>query len=217
MKSKIVLIPPGTPKKDMKGMEFGRLKVGECAGRNSKGAHFWNCHCVCGGSVVVQGFQLVCGRTTSCGCARSDANRRNKFKHGGRKGPDAIRKRLYTKWHGMKKRCGNPNNNEFKNYGGRGIRVCDRWKDFTLFCEDMQSTFKMGLTIERVDVNGHYEPSNCVWIPREEQAKNTRSNIRITFNGKTQCCAQWARETGISAYKISRRLKKGLPIEKVLS
>lgn len=119
--------------------------------------------------------------------------------------------RLYRIWSRMKTRCYNKKYEHFKHYGGRGIKVCDEWlNDFMSFYDwSMSNGYKDNLTIDRIDVNGNYEPSNCRWLTNEEQQNNKRRNIRLTYNGKTQTITQWARELGIKRELIERRHRRG--------
>lgn len=119
------------------------------------------------------------------------------IKHGG------CKTRLYPVWAAMLQRCNNPNNKGYKNYGGRGIKVCEEWRNFAEF-QKWATThgYREGLTIERVDVNGNYEPSNCKWIPRSEQAKNQRSNLKLIYNGDVHTPNEISKLTGISVNTI---------------
>lgn len=134
-------------------------------------------------------------------------------------------KRLYLVWNGMRQRCENKNTRAYKQYGARGISVCQEWKNFHGFLEwALSSGYKEGLSIERIDVNGDYCPENCKWIPLSEQAKNTRRNYvnkHLTINGVTKTYQEWADYAGIPALTISRRIGKGksgtdliLPVKK---
>jgi hypothetical protein len=126
---------------------------------------------------------------------------------------------LYSIWKAMRKRCSNPNAPDFHNYGGRGIRVCEEWNDFEVFEKwALQNGFSEGLTIERLDVNGNYEPINCEWITRAAQARNTRYNDNITFNGETHCLSEWAEILGINRTTLwSRLYNHGWNIERALT
>lgn len=118
----------------------------------------------------------------------------------------------YTSWRSMIARCYYPKDTEWDNYGGRGIKVCDKWRNsFTAFYEDMGSKSK-GMTLERINTNGDYEPGNCRWATWREQANNKRTNRLITYEGKTKTVAQWSRETGIANINITDRLKRGWSI-----
>lgn len=127
------------------------------------------------------------------------------------------RKRTYQCWCDMKQRCYNQNCAQYKNYGGRGIVVCERWVDsFDNFIVDMGEKPE-GMTIDRVDVNGNYEPSNCRWLSNKEQQSNRRNNVLITHNGQTMTQRQWAAHLGINELTLNYRIKNGYPIDMALS
>lgn len=113
-------------------------------------------------------------------------------------------------WANMNQRCGNPNNVGYRLYGGRGIRVCDRWREsFAAFLEDMGERPSLGHSLDRIDVNGNYEPENCRWATRIEQMRNKRTNARITIGGVTKCIAEWALESPVTDSAIVHRLEDG--------
>lgn len=120
-----------------------------------------------------------------------------------------------TAWGQMISRCYDPNNHKYKSYGGRGIRVCDRWICRRLFIEDMGER-PDGMTLNRIDNDGDYSPENCEWATYKEQSQNRRDNRRITFEGKTQCLTEWARQYGLNRTTLRRRLDSGWSIENAL-
>lgn len=122
----------------------------------------------------------------------------------------------YRSWCAMKKRCQNPNTWGYKYYGARGIKVCDRWQSYDAFLEDMGKR-PDGATIERIDTNGNYEPSNCKWLAGAEQTKNRRMSIILTHGGKSQCVADWVRELGVSGSAFYARVARGWSVEKIFS
>jgi len=130
------------------------------------------------------------------------ANKRRK-KHG------MHTTRVYNIWRSMKDRCTNPNSPSFPRYGGRGVAVCQRWQSFTAFYADMGDP-PVGMSIDRTDVNGNYEPTNCRWATAKQQSNNTRTNTKVTYNGKTQTLAQWARELDLPYHRVVWRHKKGM-------
>lgn len=126
--------------------------------------------------------------------------------------------KLYRKWQSMLNRCRNSNEKQYKYYGERGIRVCDEWKNYANFYKwAIDSGYKENLTIDRIDVNGNYEPSNCRWATKKEQALNRRTNHYLEFNGKIKTLKEWQDEYGINRTTFRNRLKRGWSIEKALT
>lgn len=132
-----------------------------------------------------------------------------RVKHGLRGHP------LYGRWLGMIQRCTDPNHNHYHAYGARGISVCERWRHFPNFLEDMGMP-AVGMSIDRIDANKGYEPDNCVWATSKEQARNTTRTRLISFNGKTQCLTDWASELGMGRNALADRLKR-LPVEQAMT
>ncbi len=128
------------------------------------------------------------------------------------------RTKLYNKWCAMKERCMNPHNKSFRRYGGRGISICQEWLDFAVFrAWALASGYAEGMTIDRRDNDGNYEPGNCRWATTREQNRNYSRNRMLTFNGKTQCVQDWAQELGIGRSTILLRLKSGKTTEEALT
>ncbi len=126
--------------------------------------------------------------------------------------------REYEIWCGMKRRCLNPSRPEYKNYGGRGITVCQRWiDDFQSFWDDMKCPAPLGLTLERINNDGPYSPDNCRWASRAEQCRNQRSNVLITHKGETRTATDWASHLGIPWQTVFNRIARGMSTEKVLT
>jgi hypothetical protein len=194
---------------DITGRRFGRLLVEAFNGRNRHGHIQWRCRCDCGGKAVATRQSLRSGNTQSCGCLRAELLRLPKS-HG------RTRTRAYRIWGNMSDRCGNPKNQAWEFYGGRGIRVCERWKKFENFHADMGDP-PNGHTLERKNVNIGYEPSNCIWLLANEQALNRRSNRLLTFNGRTQPMALWAKELGMSRRTLASRLRLGWSVDRALA
>ena len=124
--------------------------------------------------------------------------------------------REYSIWKGMRKRCNNPRCKSFNNYGARGIKICERWNDYSSFLSDM-GRCPIGMTLERIDNNGDYQPSNCRWATRKEQNNNKRNHRILEFEGRKQNLAQWATEVGVPASILSNRLRRGWDVKRVLT
>lgn len=173
----------------MVGQRFGRLVVQSLIDdvASSDVPTRWKCLCDCGNTVVVRGYNLVSGGTKSCGCLmRERASEQNKT-HG------ETKTRIHNIWNHMKQRCENPSNKAYGWYGGRGISVCEEWHDYTVFRNwAVSHGYRDNLTLDRIDVNGNYEPANCRWITLREQQRNKRNNVRLTFMGETRTICDWA-------------------------
>ncbi|RSN55599.1 hypothetical protein DMH12_15385 [Streptomyces sp. WAC 04229] len=124
---------------------------------------------------------------------------------------------LYRTWRNMLNRVTNPNVKAYPYYGGRGITVCERWLRFENFYADMGPTYREDLSLDRIDTNGNYEPGNCRWVTMDEQARNKRSNVRLTFHGHTLIMSEWAERIGIPYSRLAYRVSKGWPHERALT
>lgn len=201
-----------------KGDTFGRLTVINLAYKRQyvspsckKETHeYYNCICSCGNKLVVCKTSLKNGNTKSCGCLKNEVISTHK----------KTKTRLYRIWMSMKRRCFNSNDfHHYKNYGARGITICNEWKNnFIVFYSwALSNGYKDNLTIDRIDVNGNYEPNNCRWSTIKEQERNRRNNRFITHKGETHCVSEWAEITGIKAATIRSRLFMGWPIHRTLN
>lgn len=177
---------------ELTGQVFGRLTVIAFDSVGKDYATKWLCRCECGNESIAIGKNLVAGRTRSCGCQRGGgwgwASRDRTQLHGAVfRSHGMTESPLYTTWINMKQRCNNPKREDYRIYGGRGIRVCDEWQNsFETFYRDMSPTWQPGLTIDRIDTNGNYEVGNCRWVPMSDQWKTRRSHGPRRADGSPQ-------------------------------
>lgn len=197
--------------KDISGQRFGRLTAIEMVGKTKDGNVKWMCVCDCGNKKVVSQGDLHSG-TISCGCYAkeklAERNRKNATHHG-------TKTRLYQTWQNMRRRCSDTNCPEYYLYGGRGIEVCDEWDNsYEPFMNwAKENGYKRDLTIDRIDVNGNYEPNNCRWVTPKQQANNRRTNNYITINGETRTLTQWCEINGVNCSTAFNRIKYGWDVQ----
>lgn len=193
------------------GTVFGRLTVQyEYTDHQNLRKRPVACLCSCGRLVDISFYQLLHGLCKSCGCLNTDSLVARSTSHG--KSHTAE----YTSWQGMRFRCHSETSEDFHHYGGRGIKVCERWGSFQAFYDDMGPRPGRGYSIDRIDVNGDYSPENCRWATQKEQMNNTRDNHLVTHNGQTLTIAEWAELTGVTPSTIRQRLKRGVSVEEAL-
>ena len=186
----------------MIGRQFQSWTVIEEAPLQSANNRRWLCQCVCGTQQTFNGKSLRFGNNArDCGCI---------------KGSIKIYAPTRRTWNSMKARCNNPRYPAFPAYGGRGIKICPQWGEFSVFLRDMGER-PPGKTLDRRDNNKGYSPENCCWSTMEEQANNRRDNVRLTFRGKTLTIAQWAREIGVGRTTLFTRLRAQWPLELALT
>jgi hypothetical protein len=183
---------------DLTGQRYGHLVAKKHIGLDRHRQTVWLWKCDCGNEKEILAYIVKTGRSKSCGCYKGEYSRINSTKHGG------VGTKLYSIWGSMKERCSNSNNHNFKYYGGRGIKVCEEWNDFILFREwalsngySKLNVYGERLTIDRINNNGNYEPSNCRWATYSQQAKNKRYKISqyvYTKDGETKTLKEWANE-----------------------
>ena len=196
------------------GQKFGMLTVIK-RGENDKNNHTtWICKCDCGNIKQISANNLRTDKSKSCGCRVKESARKRFSTHG------ETKTRLYKIWAEMKSRCYNPYSTSYKNYGARGITVDVVWKDDFISFKNwaIENGYSDELTIDRIDVNGNYEPSNCRWATYEQQANNKRNNHLITYNNETHTIAEWSRITNIKYDTIERRINRSKwSVEKALT
>ena len=177
------------------GQRFNRLTVVDRAENDRFGKSRWRCRCDCGGETITRANTLLKGETQSCGCLHAETVKVNNLTHGDAK--HGQRSPIYKIWCAAKGRCHNPTDKGYKRYGGRGIVMCERWReDFAAFRDDMGPR-PAGHTLERKDNNGPYSPENCVWATHKTQGRNREGTIRIVHAGKALTLGEWAEQTGI--------------------
>lgn len=195
--------------KDVTGYQYGRLAVIGFSRRHSRKT-FWHCQCECGIVLEVAASYLQSGKTRSCGCLRIEVSTQRATTHGMRHTPE------YRSYIHAKDRCNRHNDPRYADYGGRGIEF--RFTSFEHFHEHLGDRPSPHHSLDRFPNNdGHYEPGNVRWATRTQQARNTRSNRHITYNGQTKLLIEWSRETGVSPGLFIHRLKSGWSIEKALT
>jgi hypothetical protein len=205
---------------DLTGQKFNRLTVikrVENPHKLKKKEIYWLCKCDCGNETILRGYSIKSGNIKSCGCYHREKQTTHD-KHG---------HQLYSVWCAIIQRCYNENNKHYFLYGGRGIKMCDEWrKDFQAFydwaysngyTDEKNDNGRHKLTIDRIDNNGNYEPSNCRWITQKEQSNNTRRNHFVTINGETKTMQQWADAYNMSKHTLYARYAKGLRGEDLIA
>lgn len=194
-------------KVDITGERYGRLTAIEPTDERTKsGGIKWLFRCDCGTKKIISTNSVRSGRVTSCGCAQ--------MKHG------MAGTRIHNIWVDMRQRCKNPKYPEYAYYGGRGIRVCEDWdRDFSLFKDwALLNGYTERLSIDRIDVNGNYEPANCRWVSAKEQNRNTRANRYVTISGETKIISDWCAIYGISSCTVYRRVREmGMSFEQAIT
>ena len=186
---------------DITGKVFGRLTVLGLE-RKGKGRTYWNCRCECGKEKVILKSNLMSGASGSCGCRIIEAKKREAT-HG------LSKTRLANCWYSIKGRCLNKDDQAYHYYGGRGIKMYKEWEEslVSFYNWAMENGYEENLTIDRIDPNGNYEPSNCRWITQKEQTRNRRNNVFVEINGESKTIGEWAEISGIHASVLHARRK----------
>lgn len=192
---------------DLTGQVFDRLTCVRKVGRDNQKRSLWLCNCECGNTTTVVHASLSGGNTKSCGCLQKDSMRKRLTEHSFSIDENGRTPRLYSIWRNMKQRCSNPNASRYKNYGGRGITVCNEWLDYINFHNwAMNNGYDHLLTLDRKDNNKGYEPANCRWATGKEQASNTSLNHFISYKGVTKTLKEWSVTLGLKSTTLSSRL-----------
>jgi len=205
---------------DRTGAKVGKLTVIKLGKRSNRGDIRWWCRCECGNNCLVWASSLTSGHTLSCGCYKRLRTSQTHRTH------QMSNTRFYKTWADVVSRCQYKGNKYYKNYGGRGIQVCNSWKLFQVFRKDMYKSYlahskihgERNTTIDRINVNGNYSLSNCKWATRQEQVRNKRTNRKIKFSGKTMVLSDWAKEYGLNKSSLWRKVvQKGVPLPEAIS
>ena len=198
----------GKLRNNLIGQTFDYLTVlhrSENRGNGKKPEVIWECQCLCGKIVTVKGYSLISGHTKSCGC--------RKIKHG-----LTHKERLYTTWCNMRRRCTDPSNKRWEQYGGKGITICPEWNDYSQFREwAINNGYAENLTIDRIDINGNYCPENCRWADAKTQANNCSRNHIIEFNKKKMTMSEFADYLGLSYSALQHRIERNWDIKRIVS
>lgn len=204
-------IPTSPRFKDLTGKTFGLWSVISYAGKR-KTNPLWNCRCMCGVEKVVQGTNITSGKSSGCGCVQYEKLSQRNRTHGLSDHP------LYPVWCEMKARCYRLAHQQYKDWGGRGIRVCERWRgSFNDFLADMGERPSDDHQIERKNNDGDYEPGNCIWATRTEQMRNMRRNRIVTFNGREMTLTEAIKECGVPDGTVHGRLRIGWDVDRALT
>ena len=206
-----------TYKIELSGMRFGRLTVLALSHKKNQ-RYYWACSCDCGNFCAIAGNKLRNGHTQSCGCYKSYRNSVTHFKHGHCKS-QKLRSSEHKTWGSMIQRCHDEKCKSYPRYGGRGIKVCDAWRnDFSVFLNDMKEKPSPSHSIERIDNNGNYEPSNCKWATKLEQANNRRNTYEVEWQGEPIQLKYLCKNLNLPYHTIWQRLERlGWDIEKAIN
>lgn len=191
---------------------FGRLVVVADGGRNSNGSCRWHVRCDCGVEKCVDGYHVRAGNIRSCGCLNRELTAERNRTHG----YCTIAPLAYASWKGMLSRCLDPQNPAYKHYGGRGIVICKAWKDFLAFYGDMGERAP-SLSLDRIDGDKGYEPSNCRWSTLQEQNQNRKNTQYLTIDGETHPRIVWLRRYGLGTSTFRQRIARGLSPKEALT
>lgn len=208
-------IPTRKDFKDITGRRFERLLVVSYQGKPRANTSAWLCQCDCGKTTIVPGRDLRSGHTKSCGCLHLEALLARAVKHGHSRVGKKTQE--YNSWRGMKNRCSDPAFIHYDRYGGRGIKVCERWLTFENFLADMGPKPTPKHSIERKDNDKDYEPGNCVWATGMEQSENKSNTKIVEFDGKKMSVSKWERLLGFSRSVVQGRLRAGWSVEDSLT
>ena len=199
--------------KDLTGRRFGRLRVIEQTAERKDRCVVWKCVCDCGNECYIVSRSLLSGTTKSCGCFMQESRGKARTTH------HRSKEKIFFIWQGMHRRCESTYHKNYMDYGGRGIKVCEEWRSFQKFYDYVATLSHFGepgYTIDRIDVNGNYEPGNVRWATRKEQGANRRCTVYLTYKGETRPLTEWAEIKNIKPDVLYQRSHKGWSVEKML-
>ena len=201
--------------KDISGNKINSWNVLKYSHKNKRNSAMYICQCECGEIKIIEGTTLTNNRSNSCGCKKN-----YNIKHGmsNKNNKNEIERKLYRKWEAIKQRCYNSKNISYKNYGALGVKVCKDWLDdfYNFYKWSIKSGYEVGLTIDRIDSNGDYEPDNCRFLTHSEQQNNKKHHHYVTYNGETKNVSQWEKHLGINKGVLRVNLIKGVSMEDFL-
>ena len=205
-----ILVPSANVKNKL-GHKWGRWEVIAFAGYNKGRQSLWRCRCLCGTERIFSSGYITAVHRESCGCYNHELTAKRNKTHGSAGSPE------YIVWCGMKERCTNPRQAAYRNYGGRGITVCERWlgpNGFAHFLADRGTRPTTKHTSDRIDNDKGYGPENCRWATRGEQSRNRRGLQPVTYKGESMCVVDWAKRLGIKPDTLFMRLHRGWSVER---
>lgn len=186
------------------GKKYGMLTPLRVVGRDKNGLLLYECECDCGNIKNIGSRYLTDGKTVSCGCKRARSLRMGNSP-------------TYKSWINAKQRCYNPNNHNYPNYGGRGIKMCEKWvESFVSFLEDMGERPSKEYTLDRIDVDGDYEPSNCRWATRRTQSNNRRDNVFLYLNGERLTVSEFSVKYNVNRSNVAYEMRRGLSANEII-
>lgn len=196
---------------DYIGLRSGRLVIDRFHHKTKTNHKYFVCKCDCGKEVIVRGSCIVQQKTKSCGCLAREKSKERETKHG------MFGTRIYNIWAGLKRRCYDSKVQSYKWYGGKGIKYCKEWEDFSNFYDwAIKNGYNDGLSIDRIDSNSDYSPENCRWVDNITQGRNKKSNKVIEYNGEKHCLSEWAELYNINYSTFLTRLRRGFSFEEAL-
>lgn len=202
--------------KDLTGQKFNRLTAIKIVGQSKNRINLWLCKCDCGNEHITTTTGLLTGQCKSCGCLQKEKVSKLSYKHG------LHKSKIYGIWQAIKRRCYKDIGYKSKYYKDKNIKVCDDWLDkengfMNFYRWSMENGYKEGLTIDRIDNNGNYEPNNCRWVDMYVQNNNTSSNKYVTYNNETHTVAEWCRKLNLNYHRTICRLLSGWSVEKAFT